>query len=81
MLQKLRSRERIDLPVEGMGRRRPTLAILGGLAVLFVIVPLVLSLLSGATARNLAIGLGAGVGTLLLVLLVFGARGKPGWNR
>lgn len=79
MLQKLRSRQPIDLPVESWGRRRPTLAILGVIAALFVVIPLVVALLGGG--RVAPIPVAAGVGILLVVLLVAAARGKPGANR
>lgn len=79
MLQKLRTRHPIDLPAEKWGRRRPTLAILGGITVLAVLIPLVLALLGGAISAPAAIGVGVLV--LLVVLAVGGARGKAGWNR
>lgn len=86
MLQKLRTRHPIDLPAEGWSRRRLFLAVLGGIAVLAVLIPLLLSLASaglsavrGTTSVPLAVGVG--VGLLVLVLLVAGARGKPGWDR
>lgn len=86
MLQKLRTRHPIDLPAEGWTHRRVFLAVLGGIAVLGLLIPLLLSLLSaglsglrGSVAAPLAVGVG--VGLLALVLLVAGARGKPGWNR
>jgi hypothetical protein len=85
MLQKLRSRHTIDLPAESWGRRRPTLAILGLVAVLFLLVPLVVALVSGFYDGGVQVtraeGIAAGVGLLLLVLVVGGLRGKPGWNR
>ncbi|GEM_PF-7123456 len=85
MLQKLRSRHSIDLPAETWGRRRPTLAILGLIAVVFLIVPFLIALLSGfydgGVQVSRAEGIAAGVGLLLLVLIVAGLRGKPGWNR
>lgn len=85
MLQKLRSRHSIDLPVERWGRRRPTLAIIGLIAVLFLVVPLLLALLSGFYDGGLQVtrakAIAAGIGLLLLVLIVGGLRGKPGWNR
>lgn len=79
MLQKLRSRQPIDVPAENWGRRRPTLAILGTIATLFVLIPLVMALLGGGRVAPLPIA--AGVGILLVVLIVTGLRGKPGWNR
>lgn len=86
MLQKLRTRHPIDLPAEGWSRRRLFLAVLGGIAVLALVVPFLLSILSaglsgarGSMSAPLAVGVGMGV--LVLVLLVYGARGKPGWDR
>ncbi|MEA3201491.1 MAG: hypothetical protein QOE90_2919 [Thermoplasmata archaeon] len=81
MLQKLRSRHSIDLPVERWGRRRPTLAIIGILAVVFLLLPLLIALISGAARVTRAEGIAAAVGLLLLVLIVGALRGKPGWNR
>lgn len=85
MLQKLRSRHAIDLPVESWGRRRPTLAIIGLIAVIFLVLPFLLALASGLTsnaAGNLRFkAIAAGVGLLILVLIVGGLRGKPGWSR
>ena len=78
MLQKLRSRHAIDLPAERWGRRRPTLAILGLIALFFVLVPFLLSL---GGAGRLLLGVAAGVGALLLVILLYGLKGKPGWDR
>lgn len=83
MLRRLRSRHPVDLPYQGFGRRRPTLAILGGLAVLFVVIPFLVSPLVSASdsVRKTAIAIAAAFGTLFLVLLVTGARGKFGWQR
>jgi hypothetical protein len=85
MLQKLRSRHTIDLPAESWGRRRPTLAILGLIAVLFLLIPLLVALVSGfydgGAQVTRAEGIAAGVGLLLLALIVGGLRGKPGWSR
>jgi hypothetical protein len=85
MLQKLRSRHSIDLPAEKWGRRRPTLAILGLIAVVFLFVPFLIALLSGFYDGGVQVtraeGIAAGVGLLLLVLVVAGLRGKPGWSR
>jgi hypothetical protein len=86
MLQKLRSRHSIDLPAETWGRRRPTLAILGIIAIVFLFVPLLLALISGiysdgAVQVTRFQGIAAGVGLLLLVLIVGALRGKPGWAR
>lgn len=84
MLQKLRSRHPVDLPAEGFGRKRGILAILGGLAVVFVIIPFLVSPLAsllnlGVAATGIAIG--AAFVALALVLGFGAARGKPGWNR
>lgn len=83
VLRRLRSRHPVDLPYEGFGRRTPTLAILGLLAVLFVIVPFLVSPLAAAneSIRRTAIAIAAAFGTLFLVLAVAGARGKFGWQR
>lgn len=86
MLRKLRSREPLDLPVQGYRHVKPLVAVLGGVAVLFLIAPFGASLAAGLTDeggldRAGAIAVAAGVGTLLLVLLLFGIRGKTGWNR
>lgn len=83
VLRKLRSRHPVDLPYKGFGRRWPTLAILGFLAVLFVIVPFLVSPLVSASdsVRRTAIAIGAAFGTLFLVLAIAGARGKYGWQR
>lgn len=84
MLQKLRTREPIDLPAEGFGRKRGILAILGGLFVVFVLLPFLLSPLAALVREGVSvtvIAVGAAVATLLAVLFVTGLRGKPGWNR
>ena len=86
MLQKLRSRHDIDLPYEGFGRRRPTLAILGLIAVAFLFVPLLLALVSGfwrdgSVHVSTAQGIAAGVGALLLVIIVATLVGKTGHDR
>lgn len=83
MLQKLRSRHPVDLP-DRFGRKRGILAILGGLAVLFVIIPFLLSPLAAYLRMGLvptALGIGAAVLVLVLVLGFGAARGKPGWDR
>lgn len=83
MLQKLRSRHAIDLPFAGFGLKKGILAALAGLAILFVLIPLLLSPLAALSeaSRKTAIAVAAGVGTLVLVLLVAGIRGKYGWRR
>ena len=87
MLKKLRSREPIDIPVEGWRKRRPTLAIIGVIAVVFLFVPLLLTLLAAVADPDQGLrvtrtqAVAAGVGTLLLVLIALGLRGKPGWQR
>lgn len=91
MLQKLRSRHPIDLPAERWGRRRAFLVILGGLAVLALLVPLALAFL-GPPARaamrgdsdglvSFVVRAGVGLGVLAVVLLVYAAKGKPGHDR
>lgn len=89
MLQKLRSRYPIDLPADGFGTKKAILAVLGGIAVLFLIVPFLLSplaaLLRGARSDDgvlpVVIAIGAAFGLLALVLVVGGIRGKPGHAR
>lgn len=83
MLQRLRSRHPIDLPAGKWGHAKPILAVLGTLAVLFVVLPLLLSPLvaAGASFRRALFLIAAGVGTLVLVLLITGVRGKFGWQR
>jgi hypothetical protein len=83
MLQKLRSRHGVDLPYSGFGTKKGILTVLGGIAALFVIIPFLLSPLAAAneSVRRAAILIGAGVGTLVFVLLVAGIRGKFGWQR
>ena len=86
MLQKLRSRHPVDLPVSGYRKVKPLAFAIGTIAVLFVLVPLVVALFAGLTEdggldTTWAPAIAAGVGTLLLVLLVAGIRGKAGWNR
>ena len=83
MLQKLRSRHPIDLPYGGFARKKGILTVLGGLAVLFVIVPLLLSPLVqlNESARKAVVLVGAGVGLLVAVLLVGAILGKTGWDR
>jgi len=83
MLQKLRSRHAIDLPYDGFGRKKGILAILGGIAALFVLLPLALSPLAALaeSSRRALILVAAGMGTLVFVLLVAGIRGKYGWKR
>lgn len=86
MLEKLRTRHPIDIPAEDWGRRKPILAILGGIAVLFLFVPLLMSL-AGALLDGNGLDLpgivlvAAGFGVLLLALLIYGARGKVGHDR
>lgn len=78
MLQKLRSRHPVDLPVEGFGRSGALVAIIGGLAVLAVIVPLVLAVAEGALTW--AVGVAIGVGTIVVVFLLLGlTRMKAGY--
>lgn len=83
MLQKLRSRHGVDLPYSGFGTKKGILAVLGGLAALFVVIPFLLSPLAAAdeSVRKAAILMAAGLGTLVFVLLVAGIKGKFGWQR
>jgi hypothetical protein len=83
MLRKLRSRHPIDLPRGKWGRAKPILAVLGTLAILFVLIPLLLSPLLAARVSipRAAILIGAGFGTLVFVLVLGGIRGKSGWQR
>lgn len=82
MLQKLRSRHPIDLPVEGFGRKKAILAILGGLFLLFVALPFLLSpIAAGLEDVRLVVSAAAGFATLLLVLLIGTAIGKKGADR
>lgn len=89
MLQKLRSRHPIDLPAEGFGHKKAILAVLGGIAVLFILVPFLLSPLAalyrglqdGQALPRALLAIAAGVGTLVLVILLGAARGKSGWRR
>lgn len=83
MLQKLRSRHPVDLPYGKWGIAKPILMVLAGIAVLFVIIPLLLSPLAAASVsiRKVLVLLVASLGTLVLVLVVAGIRGKYGWQR
>ena len=86
MLEKLRSRHPVDVPADEWGRRKLFVVVLGGLAVLFVLVPLAVSLLAGLTwgggiNRRAVIAVAAGFGFLVLVLVAGALRGKPGWER
>lgn len=86
MLQKLRSRHPIDLPTEGFGRRRPTVAILGGILFLFLLVPFLVSplaavyrgMVAGESVPHSALGIVVAWALLVVVLIVAGIRGKPG---
>lgn len=79
MLEKLRSRHPIDVPAEEWGRRRGFLVILGGIAALFVLLPLAGAAYAGAFRAPYAIA--AGVGALVLVLVLGAVRGKTGHAR
>lgn len=83
MLQRLRSRHAIDLPFGGFGFKKGIFLILGGIAGLFVLMPLGLSPLAALSESVLrtVIAVGAGFGALVLVLVVAGIRGKYGWQR
>lgn len=83
MLQKLRSRHAIDLPFAGFGIKKGIFLILGGIAALFVLMPLGLSPLAALSESVVGtiVAIGAGFGILVLVLVVAGIRGKYGWQR
>lgn len=83
MLRRLQSRHPIDLPRGAWTHKKAILLVLGGIAALFVVIPLGLSPLVALSASMMpvVIAIGAGFGTLVLVLVVFGARGKFGWQR
>lgn len=83
MLEKLRSRHSIDLPYGGFGMKKGIFVILGGIAALFVLMPLGLSPLASLSehSRKTILAIGAGFGTLILVLAIAGIRGKYGWKR
>lgn len=79
MLQKLRSRHGIDLPIDGWKRSNGLLVVIGGLAFLAVLLPAAVALIQGALTW--ATGVLIGMGTLVLVFLLMGAMGvKPGYN-
>lgn len=79
MLQKLRSRHSIDLPIDGWKRSNGLLTVIGGLAFLAVILPSIVALVQGALTW--ATGVLIGLGTIVLVFLAMGAMGvKPGYN-
>jgi len=52
MLKKLRSRHGIDLPYQGFGSRKLFLAVIAGMALLFIAVPLVLSPIAEIVGDN-----------------------------
>jgi len=79
MLEKLRSRHSIDLPAEGFRRSTGLLVTIGGIALLFVVLPLLVALY--ATARYYTLGIVVGVAALLLVWIAWGVIGKPGYAR
>lgn len=79
MLEKLRSRHSIDLPAEGFGRSHGLLFVWGGIAALFVALPLALTFYAGA--RILPYAIGTAAGALILVWLGGAIRGKPGSRR
>lgn len=83
MLQRLRSRHPIDLPRGAWKHKIGIFLVLGGIAGLFVLLPLGLSplvALSDSVVRAI-IAIGAGFGALVLALAVFSIRGKHGWQR
>lgn len=79
MLNKLRSRHPVDIPAEGFGRSRGLLTVLGGIAVLAVIIPVLLAIAEGAFTW--AAGVAIGVGVIILAFIIMGAIGvKPGYR-
>lgn len=88
MIEKLRSRHPVDVPAEGFAASRGLLTVIGGIAALFVLLPLGLALLLGVidvNARVLRIpvilAIAAAGATFVLVLMVAAMRGKPGHAR
>lgn len=79
MLEKLRSRHSIDLPAEGFGRSKFLFLVWGGIAGLFIGLPLALAAYAGA--RLLPLAIGAAVGVLVLLWVAGAVRGKPGSRR
>jgi hypothetical protein len=84
MIEKLRSRHPVDVPAEGFQRSTGLLTVIGGIAALFVLLPLGLALLFGVVdvnARVLRIPVIAAIvvagATFVLALLVGATRGKP----
>lgn len=80
MLEKLRSRHPIDLPAEEWRRSRGLAAALGGLLVLFLLVPFLAALYAAVRSPSL-LAVGAAVGAFVLVLAVLSMRGKPAHRR
>ena len=88
MIEKLRSRHPVDVPAEGFRTSRGLLTVIGGLAALFVLLPLGLALLLGVIDINarvlrvpVVLAIVAAGATFILVLLVGAVRGKPGHAR
>lgn len=88
MIEKLRSRHPIDVPAEGFRASRGLFTVIGGIAALFVLLPLGLALLLGVIDVNarvlripVVLAIVAAGATLVLVLLVGALRGKPGHAR
>lgn len=82
MLQKLRSRHPVDVPAEGFGTKKGILAVLGGLLLLFVLVPLLLALVAAlGLDRGVLLAIGVAFALVVVVLALGAARGKPGWER
>lgn len=79
MIEKLRSRHPIDLPTKGFGLSRGLFVIWGGIASLFVLLPLAFALKNGAL--DVPLGIAIAFGALLLMLLFGAVRGKPGHAR
>lgn len=79
MLNKLRSRHPVDIPAEGFGRSRGLLAVIGGIAVLAVVIPVLLAVAEGALTW--ATGVVIGMGVIVLTFVIMGALGvKPGYR-
>lgn len=81
MLEKLRSRHPIDLPVESWGRSRGLLGTLGTILVLVVLLPLLGVAYYAVMNRNVLAGVLAAVSALVLVVLAGSARGKSAHRR
>lgn len=81
MLEKLRSRHSIDLPVESWGRSRGLMGTLGAIALLFLGLPLLGVLAWAAWQRQPLYGMALAGAAFVLVFVVWGAWGKAGHRR